>query len=431
MASISREPNGRRTVQFVGADGKRRSVRLGECNQRQAEIVRLHVERLAAAKRTGGNVPEDTARWLDQIGDILAERLAKADLIPPRASATLGAFIRQYIDGRTDVKHSTRITLERARAKLVEHFGESRDLRTITEGEADEFALWLERDNGGKLAAATARKTVSIAKQMFRAARRRKLIRENPFQDLAGAVPANRSRDYFVSRADADQVLAACPDIHWRTLFALARFGGLRTPSESFGLKWTDVNWETGRFTVRAPKTERHAGHQTRIVPLFPELRAVLMEAFEAAEPGAVYVLPWRDTTINLRKGLMTIIRRAGLEPWPKLYQNLRASRETELLAMFPQHCVLAWIGHSRQVSLANYAQVLDTDFERAIADAKAVQNPVQHAAAGSRLDSQHDEPELVKSPVCESWRGEAAAGETFLENQVGVTGLEPVTSSV
>ena len=31
MASVSKAPNGRRVVQFVGADGKRRSVRLGRC----------------------------------------------------------------------------------------------------------------------------------------------------------------------------------------------------------------------------------------------------------------------------------------------------------------------------------------------------------------------------------------------------------------
>jgi len=420
MASISREPNGHRTVQFVGADGKRRSVRLGDCTQRQAEEVRMHVEALAAAKRTGGNVPEKTSTWVGEIGDILAERLAKVDLIAPRASATLGAFIRQYIDGRTDVKASTSTTFERARAKLIQHFGENRDLRTISEGDADEFALWLERDDGGKLAAATARKTVSIAKQIFRAARRRKLIRENPFADLSGAVPANRARDHFVSRADADKILAACPDVNWRALFALARFGGLRVPSEALGLKWTDVNWETGRFTTAAPKTEHVAGHESRVIPLFPELRSVLMEAFEAAEPGAVYVLPWRDTDINLRKGLTAIIKRAGVQVWPKLFQNCRASRETELLAAWPQHCVLAWIGHSRQVSLKNYAQVLDADYDRAI---NPVQNPVQRAAAESRDVSQG----VLEPLVCGGGHDVA----TWCNEQVGPAGLEPATNGL
>ena len=39
MASISKEPNGRRTIQFVAGDGKRRSIRLGKVSQREAEEI--------------------------------------------------------------------------------------------------------------------------------------------------------------------------------------------------------------------------------------------------------------------------------------------------------------------------------------------------------------------------------------------------------
>ena len=53
MASISKEPGGRRTIQFVGGDGKRRSIRLGKVSQRLAESVQVRVEHLAAAQVTG------------------------------------------------------------------------------------------------------------------------------------------------------------------------------------------------------------------------------------------------------------------------------------------------------------------------------------------------------------------------------------------
>ena len=53
MASINREPNGRRTVQFIGADGKRRSVRLGKVPQRTAEAIKVRIEHLAIAAATG------------------------------------------------------------------------------------------------------------------------------------------------------------------------------------------------------------------------------------------------------------------------------------------------------------------------------------------------------------------------------------------
>ena len=38
---------------------------------------------------------------------------------------------------------------------------------------------------------------------------------------------------------------------------------------------------------------------------------------------------------------LLKIIARAGLEPWAKLFQNLRATRETELAEIYPMHVVL------------------------------------------------------------------------------------------
>lgn len=71
------------------------------------------------------------------------------------------------------------------------------------------------------------------------------------------------------------------------------------------------------------------------------------------------------------------IIERAGLKPWPKLWQNLRATRATEIMAEFPAICEKEWIGHSTRVALQNYAQVRPEDLARATGQ-KAVQNPVQ-----------------------------------------------------
>jgi len=75
------------------------------------------------------------------------------------------------------------------------------------------------------------------------------------------------------------------------------RCGGLRCPSEHLALTWGDVNWADGRMIVRAAKTE------------YQECR---------------------DGNANLRTQLNRIIRRAGVDPWPKLFHNLRASRAAE-----------------------------------------------------------------------------------------------------
>ena len=176
-------------------------------------------------------------------------------------------------------------------------------------------------------------------------------------------------------------------------------------------LKWADVDWENGRFRIHSPKTEHHPGKETRVVPLFPELRAILEEACEAAAEGAVYVVGndayraaadtpggWRNC--NLRTQFGRILKRAGLEPWPRLFHALRASRETELVREYPIHVVTAWLGNTPQIAMKHYLMVTETDFSKAIGRLvdKAVQNPVQcsaesgakSGAAASRGDS-HD----------------------------------------
>src|SRR5262249_15834499 len=147
----------------------------------------------------------------------------------------------------------------------------------------------------------------------------------------------------------------------WRLLFALSRFGGLRCPSEHQALKWVDVDRERERFRVDSPKTG------VRWVPIFPELRPYLDEAYELAPEGAVHVIGrYRDANANVRTQLQRIIRKAGQEPWPKLFHNLRASRETELAEIFPIHVVCAWLGHAAAIAQKHYLQVTDQDFERA-----------------------------------------------------------------
>ena len=114
-----------------------------------------------------------------------------------------------------------------------------------------------------------------------------------------------------------------------------------------------------------------HEGHETRQVPIFPELLPHLREAFEQAEPGTEFCITrYRDQKVNLRTRLLWIIKRAGLKPWPKLWQNLRSTRETELADQFPAHVASAWIGNSVAVAVKHYLQVTEDHFKQAAQNA-------------------------------------------------------------
>jgi hypothetical protein len=61
----------------------------------------------------------------------------------------------------------------------------------------------------------------------------------------------------------------------------------------------------------------------------------------------------------------MGIIDRTGLEPWPKVFQNLCSTRETELAEEFPMDVVCAWIGNSKAVAAKHYLQVTESHFDQ------------------------------------------------------------------
>ena len=290
MASIPREPKGRRTIQSVGSDGKQRSIRLGRCDQRTAEAVKVRVELLNAAKVSGHAVDSDTLKWLSRIGDELADKVARAGLAPHRERAVLQGFLDGYLESRTDLKVRTRWKLRTPRDRLIAFFGAGKALREISPGHADEFRLHLVKEG---LVEDSVRKHVAITK--------------------------------------------------------------------------------------------------------------------------------YRSGDVNLRTQPERIIRKAGLEPWGKPWQNCRSTRATELEGRFPSHVVRAWLGHSEAV-----AAVLLADYPRALpaspgAGTEALQNAVQQTPGGARNASQ-GKPEI---PVSSRERD---AMRLIAYPPVAAVGLEPTT---
>jgi len=109
------------------------------------------------------------------------------------------------------------------------------------------------------------------------------LIVGNPFSAVAVAVGAAEGKHRFVTEDEARRILDACPCQDWRTIFALCRWGGLRCPSELLALQWSDIDWQEQRMQVPEPKVAHHPGRGRRTVPLFPELRQALDDAFDLA----------------------------------------------------------------------------------------------------------------------------------------------------
>lgn len=405
MASIVTSPkSGGRMIQFFGKDKKRRKLRLGKVTMKQAETVRLHVEELVACQVCGTSPKGTTTEWLTTVPDWLRERLERVKLVEPReglASRTLDDWLQEYIQGRSDIKEGSRVNLDQTRRNLVAFFGADKAIDEIVNGDGERFRKWLKEDQ--KLSEGTIRRRCKRARQFFAEAVKRKLLSENVFASVKCGSYANPSRRRFVSKADSQRVLDVCTDAEFRCIFALCRYGGLRCPTEVLRLKWEDVDWDNGVFTVHSSKTEHCEDGGVRLVPIFPELRRYLEAWHEQSQEGAEYVITrYRESNTNLRTRLMRIIRRAGLTPWPKLFQNLRATRATEIKRRFGEHLACMWLGHTQEVAEAHYWQTTARDVEDAMAwegeksgaecGAQEGQKAGQQAAAGNRVVSQPEE---------------------------------------
>jgi hypothetical protein len=175
---------------------------------------------------------------------------------------------------------------------------------------------------------------------------------------------------------------------------------------------WPYVDWERGRLTIFSPKLEHLASGGFRTIPLFPELRAVLADLFDAAPEGRVYVVNrYRDGKQNLRTQFLRIIRKAGVQPWGRLFHNLRGSLETELAQNHPVHVVAQWLGNTPKIAAAHYLQVRDCDFDRALAGG-AKSGAVGAQKAAQQADAENgDESQSVHKTLQNSRRECVFAG--------------------
>jgi hypothetical protein len=74
-----------------------------------------------------------------------------------------------------------------------------------------------------------------------------------------------------------------------------------------------------------------------------------------------------RNPKTNLRSQMIRILKRAEIKVWPKLFQNLRSSRESELIKVHGMEVACAWIGHTPAVAMKHYLQITDEDYEKAL----------------------------------------------------------------
>ena len=377
MASIASSTKGHRRILFYGADKTRRTIHLGKCSMSDATKIKLRVESLLNSKILGNDPKAEDATWLMNEGKYVREKLAVVGLCESVAiedSKTLKAHLEEYYDRRkTSVKPGTLAVWRQVMANLNDVMPKGIKLHEVTAGHAKQF---LEGLRTRKMATSTIHKRIDFCKQFFEDAADWELIPKNPFAKVQSP-DSSSTTNVEVSLATIKKVIEVC-DPTWRIIVALSRFGGLRTPSETLSLKWSNIDWGKSIMHLPEPKLEHHEGRGVRECPIFEELMPYLQEAWDLAEEGAEYVVDkpiyraaantgdgWKNS--NLRTQFLKKLKKAGVVPWARLFHSMRASRQTELEQQHPLHVVCKWLGNSPSIAQKSYLLVTDADVAKAI----------------------------------------------------------------
>lgn len=387
MASITSSANGTKRLQFVDTDGIRKSIYLGKISKRDADSFKIRLEALLSCKIVGTSPDRDLSIWVTTISPKLQHDLAKFSLIdtgnlPQKPTKeTLAAFLAQYVDKRgKGKKPATIIVWKQVIASLEEHLPGGVRLSAVTIGDAKD---WIDSMRVKKLAETTIHKRLTFAKQFFDYALEHRKIRQNPFSTIKLSKPKPKS-NVEVTRETIAAIMKHC-DPTWQAIISLSRFGGLRCPSEVLSLKWSDVDFEKGVISIPEPKVEHHSDRGHRLCPLFPEVRKAL-ESLQDNKNKGEYVIDRDDyrataitsrgwANVNLRTRFLKRLKSAGVEPWPRLFHSMRASRQTELEREFGLPAACSWLGNTEKVAKESYLLIFEDTWQEAIGNKSSAQS--------------------------------------------------------
>lgn len=371
-------------VQFYDHKQKNRKI-YGFPKESSAMVFAERIDKLIRYRKNREEPDNKLNEWILGLPDNIYDNLVKWELTERRVrDVTLKYLTDLFLSGPLSVnyKKSSLSNTRDAVRRLLEYFGEQYPIKKITQDDADAFNLKYSQP----LAPATWMRLVARIKHFFNYARLQGWVQLNPFAHLKSSSIANPAKMEFISNETISLVLEYCRNSQERLIVCLARYGGLRIPSELRYMTWADVDFKNNRLLIKSPKKESKLNeergifteHARRYIPLFPELQKAFLEYYEDFPengPELIFAsgpdMPKQFRTNNTSKYnaaniLKRAIKKAGVHKWPRLYHNLRSTRETELIHNgFQIKDVCTIIGNTPEVAMKHYIQVSPDLFER------------------------------------------------------------------
>lgn len=381
MAKLSPRGEGKWGIHF---NQSRSNIYLSGKSREEAETWRLHVNHLIDCHEKAAPYCIETSEWLDTLADKEYEKLVKLELCKPRlhiSASKVPGLCEVFLQSKAaGCKPASIEVYKKVTDNVVAFFGD-RWVQSINPTDADRFWTFLitnaNRHTGKGLSPTTATKRMNIVREIWGFASKERLVDlkcGNPFakQSKWGFTEKNDDRLVEVSSKSIKKIINACESTEGRLLIAMGRWGGLRIPSEVRNLLWKHVDFKESKITLLPPKTARYAGKGKRMIPIFPEIKPLLNAQAQEAEQAGLGLDDYVFQTHRFANSgsahtfLKAAALKVGILPWPKLWQNLRSTRETELIAEFGGEVACKWIGNSVKVAVQHYLNVNKSTYKKA-----------------------------------------------------------------
>ncbi len=393
-----------RYLHMATANGKRAKVSIGRRTLRSANAIAENVTEIERAIASGVVPPKGATATIESLPCKISNRFRKLGIIGEQL-AVPSMSIQDLIDAYMElwgngVTQSTRTHAIDRLNRFVE-FCDKSGVR-LSSGITDALLVRYRASLMAGSKPSTVRVTMKRCKHMLKTVHQAGLMATWVGKDVESATSSERVRTVNIAKDWFPALLGVIRDPESMITVALARYAGIRVPSEIEHLRWSDITTSTKTWHVyiQNVKTDKHLPRM-RKVPIFGELRKLLDAhhvnrygfGIDDNPPASDYIVD-NDKMRTTEGGLTKYLDHGAWDRWrelwakrevegtgfyvgiqtqpildsepyrmgdriPRFFQACRASFINDMLDRSVPIGVLASIsGHSIQVLAKHYAQV-------------------------------------------------------------------------
>jgi integrase len=369
------ERNGTWEIQFRDEYGRKQTITLSGKKFKERIVRQLKdADEVLVDKKINGDPTKHkpTEEWVANAVPEIRTKLANCGLWEKPSKHTVKELWDEFLERYTIKTDGTRKTYLAARKRFDQFFKPNELITKLTKDRIEEWKEFLLAD--GRFGEPTVAGTIQKAKTVFNWAKEQKWITESPVKGVVEGNYRNSANDREVTMVEYQQLLNACPCQDWRTIITLARIGGMR-PCEIVVLRWSDIGvGKDGRFfRVFSPKLNHYKHLREREVPLFPEVLTELDRLRATTDGDQEFVINRYSNRegVILVQPFTTIAKRAGIGKIVRPFDNMRASRATEIERDYGAMAESLWLGHSMKTAKDFYLMVTEDVITAAVAGTK------------------------------------------------------------